>query len=273
MTPDLQRRVQRYGWDRAVPSYEASWKAQLAPAQQNVLDWAELGDFDQVLDVACGTGLVTFAAAKEVGPWGKVLATDLSDEMVAYVHTEAYKRKAGQVLAQQMDAEHLDCPDGSFDAVLCALGLMYVPDPSQALREMHRVLRPGGRAVAAVWGERARCGWAGIFPVVDARVQTEVCPLFFQLGTGNTLQDEFQAAGFTQVRSVRLATTLHYESDEAACGAAFAGGPVALAYSRFDDRARTEAHADYLATIAPYRNGDSYAIPGEFVVVRGERAP
>jgi len=271
MTPDLQRRVQRYGWDRAVPSYDASWSAQLKPAQQKLLDWADLGDFDQVLDVACGTGLVTFEAARRVGPWGKVLATDLSDAMVAYVHAETYKRKTGQVLAQRMDAEHLDCPDGAFDVALCALGLMYFPDPSQALREMYRVLRPGGRAVAAVWGQRNHCGWADIFPIVDARVQTDVCPLFFQLGTGDTLADEFRAAGFVEVRGERLSSTLHYESAEAACAAAFAGGPVALAYSRFDDRTRTEVHAEYLDSIAPYRTGSAYSIPGEFVVVRGRR--
>ena len=222
MTPDLQRRVQRYGWDRAASSYEPSWKAQLAPAQEKMLEWAELGDFEQVMDVACGTGLVTFAAARQVGPWGKVLATDLSDEMVAYVHAEAHRRKAGQVLARQMDKEVLDAPD--------------------------------------------------IFPIVDARMQTDVCPLFFQLGTGNTLQEEFGDAGFTQVRATRLSTTLHYDSPEAACEAAFEGGPVALASSRFDDPMRTETRAEYLASIAPYRTGNAYAIPGEFVVVRGDKA-
>lgn len=125
--------------------------------------------------------------------------------------------------------------------------------------------------MATVWGQRNRCGWADIFPIVDARVKTDVCPLFFQLGTGNSLQEEFRTAGFTQVRGVRLSTILHYESDEAACGAAFEGGPVALAHSRFDDHTRTETHAEYLASIAAYRTGDAYAIPGEFVVVRGDK--
>ena len=123
-----------------------------------------------------------------------------------------------------------------------------------------------------MWGQRTRCGWADIFPIVDARVQTDVCPLFFQLGTGNTLQEEFGAAGFTQVRATRLSTTLHYDSPEAACGAAFEGGPVALAYSRFDDPTRMETRAEYLTSIVPYRTGNAYAIPGEFVVVRGDKA-
>lgn len=272
MTPDLQRRVQRYGWDRAAPYYETFWKQQLAPAQERLLERADLQDFDRVLDVACGTGLVTFPAAEQVGPWGKVLATDLSDEMVACIRAEAYRRQCGQVLARRMDAEQLDCPDRSFDAALCALGLMYVPDPLRVLREMRRVLRSDGRAVAAVWGRRDRCGWAGIFPVVNARVQTDVCPLFFHLGTGHTLRQLVQTAGFVDVTEDRLSTTLRYASAEDACGAAFAGGPVALAYARFDDETRAEAHAEYLATIEPYRTGDAYAIPGEFVVVRGYKS-
>jgi ubiquinone/menaquinone biosynthesis C-methylase UbiE len=171
-----------------------------------------------------------------------------------------------------MDAEALDLPDASFDVVLCALGLMYVPSPAKALAEAFRVLRPQGRVVTAVWGARRNCGWADIFPIVDARVQSEVCPMFFQLGTGDSLRDAIASAGFERIHADRLSTTLEYETAEQACGAAFAGGPVALAYSRFDARSRDEAHAEYLASIHQWRTSGGYAIPGEFVVVGATRA-
>jgi hypothetical protein len=131
------------------------------------------------------------------------------------------------------------------------------------------VLKLGGRAVVAVWGQRDRCGWAAIFPIVEARVQSEVCPLFFQLGTQETLVQTLQAAGFKDVVGERLSTILHYDTPEDACGAAFAGGPVALAYSRFAAHTRQAAHAEYLAAIAPYHRGNGYAIPGEFVIACG----
>lgn len=271
MKPDFQRRIQRYGWDRAAPHYEPYWQRQLRPAQQRLLAQADLQPRERVLDVACGTGLVTLPAARHVGPGGKVCAVDLSDEMVATVRRNARRHQLGQVQTRRMNAEALDVPDHAFDAVLCSLGLMYVPDPVQALREMYRALVPGGRAVAAVWGHRDRCGWAEIFPIVDRRVTSDVCPLFFQLGTGPALEAAFRTAGFTNVTAERFATSLHYDTPEAACKAAFLGGAVALAYRRFDDATREEAHAEYLASIEPYRNGDDYAIPGEFVVARGYR--
>jgi ubiquinone/menaquinone biosynthesis C-methylase UbiE len=274
MEPKLMRRVQRYGWDKAAEYYEGYWREQLAPAQTALLEMARLKPGDRVLDIACGTGLVTFPAADAVGPGGAVLATDLSQSMVTLVEQSAASRNLPHVSARRMDAETLDADDASFDVALCALGLMYVPDPVAAAKEMARVLKPGGRAVAAVWGKRDRCGWAEIFPIVDSRVKSEVCPLFFQLGNGETLRATFEQAGFTDIQTRRLDTLLCYSSPDDALGAAFLGGPVALAYSRFDDTTRDAAHAEYLASIEPFRKvgkDGGYAIPGEFVVTSGVR--
>jgi ubiquinone/menaquinone biosynthesis C-methylase UbiE len=273
MDARLQRRVQRYGWDKASGVYEPGWREQLAPAHAKVLELAALRPGERVVETACGTGLVTLLAAEAVGPTGRIEATDLSRVMVERLQERsANLGLEGRVNARRMGAEALDFEDGAFDAALCALGLMYVPDPLAALREMHRVLAPGGRAVAAVWGDRRHCGWAGIFPVVDARVETEVCPLFFALGTDGSLERHFERAGFTDLRSERFSTWLEYPDERAALSAAFEGGPVALAYDRFADDVRVEAHRDYLETIASFRDGDGYRIPGEFVVVRGEQS-
>ena len=271
MDARLQRRVQRYGWDKAAALYEGYWQQQLAPAQDRLIALAALQPGERVIDVAAGTGLVTFRAAALVGPSGSVLATDISERMVARLAEEAVQREAANVTARRMDAEVLAVPEGSFDAALCALGLMYVPDAVAAIREMRRALRPGGRAVVAVWGARSRCGWAEIFPIVDARVQSDVCPMFFQLGTGERLRAVLEEAGFEDVSSERIPSVLHYESPEDACGAAFEGGPVALAYSRFDEATRAAARAEYLASIEACRNGRAYDVPGEFVVARGSR--
>jgi ubiquinone/menaquinone biosynthesis C-methylase UbiE len=266
MDPRLQRRVQRYGWDRAVVAYEQGWRNQLEPAHSLMLEMAALEPGWRVLDVACGTGLISFRAAAAVGGQGAVVGTDISGEMVETARRRAAERALGHVSFERGDAEALPWPDAAFDAAVCALGLMYVPDPARALGEMRRLLRPGGRAAAAVWGARRMCGWAEIFPITDARVASEVCPMFFHLGTGDVLARTFEAAGFTEIRAQRLRTTLSYASPDAALAAVFRGGPVALAYNRFDPATRRAVHAEYLDSIAAYRSGGGYEVPGEFVV-------
>lgn len=268
MEAKLQRRVQRYGWNKAAAHYEGFWSEQLRPAQDLMLTMAALKPGERVLDVACGTGLVTFRAADAVGPSGFVAASDISEDMVAAVAAAANARGiAGDF--RRMDAESLAHPDGEFDAVLCGLGLMYVAEPPNALREMRRVLRPGGRAAAVVWGARRNCGWAEIFPIVERRTASDVCPMFFALGTGATMAASFQEAGFTSVREERISVPIVFPTADAAIGAAFVGGPVALAHARFDDATREGAYAEYLESIEPYRRGDAYHVPGEFVAVVG----
>ncbi len=269
MKPQLQRRVQRYGWDKAAGYYEPYWQRQLEPAQKRLLEIADLRPGERVLDIACGTGLVTFPAAAAVAPDGEVLGTDISSEMVESARQVAEQRGVYNAAFERMDAENLGLPGSSFDVALCSLGLMYVPDPLRALREMHRVLAPGGRATVLVWGERDRCGWAEIFPITDRRVRSEVCPLFFRLGTKDTLEQAFRAAGFAGVTSERFSSVLRYDSAEEACRAAFDAGAVALAYHRFDEDTREQVHAEYLASIEPYRDGDGYEVPGEFVIASG----
>lgn len=268
MEPRLQRRVQRYGWDMASADYEPLWQAQLAPAHAATLELAALRPGQTVLDVACGTGLVSLAAARAVGPQGQVIACDLSGRMVDAARQRARDAGIGHLRVARMDAECLDLPDGSVDVALCALGLMYLPDPGQALREMRRVLRPGGHVVLSVWGERARCGWAPLFPIVDAEVASEVCPLFFALGQRDALARLCERAGLAHAELRRIESTLDYGSGSEACRAAFVGGPVALAWSRFAEAARARVRTRYLQAIAAWRVGRGYRVPGEFVIVR-----
>lgn len=256
MDAHLQRKVQRYGWDKAAAFYERYWQEQLVPAQRRLLELAELTPGARVLDVACGTGLVTFSAAEAVGSEGSVMASDLSDVMVAEVAEKARRASFGQVTAARMDAEALQLPDGSFDVVLCALGLMYVPNPLAALLECFRVLRPGGRAVAAVWGAREKCGWAEIFPIMDQRVSSEVCQLFFQLGTTDTLRATMAQAGFTDLSGDRLSTTLLLRISGGGLRRRlrrWSGGVGVLPVRRIDSR-RGRARAPRLARVMAHRN-------------------
>lgn len=274
MQAALQLRVQRYGWDRAAAQYDAGWREALAPATEALLAEAALQPGERVLDVACGTGVLTRAALRAVGPGGNVVASDLSQQMLDLAAQRLAAeglplprllRADAQALAQQV-------PEASFDVLLCGLGLMYLPDPEAALAALVPCLRPGGRLIASVWGERRDCGWAEIFPIVDRRVQSEVCPMFFRLGGGTALSDALRQAGLSELRDRRLRTWLSYDGARSACDAAFIGGPVALAYSRFDRRTREAVQAEYLSSIDRWGEGGRYRLPGSFVIASGVRA-
>jgi len=273
MEDRVQRRVQRYGWDLAAAEYEELWRPQLAAAQSRLLELAAPARGERVLDVACGTGLVSFPAAAAVGPEGHVLGVDISGRMVEAAVARGRALGVGNASFERMDAERLAMADASVDLALCALGLMYVPDPAVALGEMRRVLRPGGRMALAVWGEPARCGWSAVFPVVAEHVASDVCPLFFRLGQGDALADACARAGFASIAVHRLQTTLLHADEDEACRAAFVGGPVAMAWNRFSDATRAAARGRYLEGIAKWRQADGrYAMPGEFVIAVVRRA-
>ena len=141
-----------HGWDRRFDWYAAVF----APLASWCCGAAGVGPGFRLLDVACGTGLVTLPAARLAGTNGCVVAIDLSPEMVSVVTRRARAANLGTVETHEMDAEDLRFDDESFDAVTCACGLMFAPDAPRALQEMRRVLRPGGRIAVAVWDEPAR---------------------------------------------------------------------------------------------------------------------
>src|SRR5678815_1384226 len=126
MDAKLQQRVQRYGWDRAASTYEQSWHKQLEPAQNCLMRMAALTAGERVLDLACGTGLVTFRAADAVGPGGHVTGTDISEGMIEQCEIAARQRGLTHVDFSRMAAEELEFPESTFDVVLCGLGMMYL---------------------------------------------------------------------------------------------------------------------------------------------------
>ncbi|MBC7665575.1 MAG: methyltransferase domain-containing protein [Caulobacter sp.] len=264
MDERLQLRVQRYGWDRAASAYEASWQAPLDLARHSLLERLRPRPGERVLDVACGTGVLARELARLVGTTGEVVGIDLSQAMIDAANGRERDPASAPTHHARMDAQSLAFPDASFDVVLCCFGLMYLPDAERALAEMRRVLRPGGRVGLAVWGERMRCAWAPVFSIVDAEVASEVCPLFFRLGAPDALARACRDAGLAVAWQSRLVNPLRYPDADAACAAMFLAGPVALAWTRFDEDVRARVRGRYLGAIAPWRDGAGYALPAEF---------
>lgn len=115
----------------------------------HLVDAAALRPGEAVLDVGCGRGATLLPAAERVGPTGRVLGVDLSEEMVALLQSDLTRRGVTHAVARRMDAEALDVESATFDAVVSSFVLHLVPEPARAAAEMGRALRPGGRCAIA----------------------------------------------------------------------------------------------------------------------------
>ena len=189
------------GWNHQTPAIR-HW---LAASTAALLDAAQIGPGMRVLDVAAGAGDQTLDIARRVGAGGHVLATDISPAILQFASENAHQAGLAQVQTRVCDAEDLTLGETGFDAAVCRLGLMLCPDPLGALQQMHRVLRPGGRAAVLVFSAPQRnpciailmdtaCRHAGLGP------RDPFTPGgLLSLGKPGLLQDFFIQARFTDI--------------------------------------------------------------------------
>src|SRR5215207_4412136 len=138
-------------WDRMAEIYQQEIDRRFAPVIKTLLDRAMLRPGEAVLDLGTGTGSVAIAAAAKIGPTGRIMAVDISPEMLDKAGARIGAYSLTNIELAEGRAEAIPVPAGSFDAVLASLSLMYAIDRAAAAREIGRVLRPGGRFVAAAW--------------------------------------------------------------------------------------------------------------------------
>jgi len=189
-----------------------------------LLSAARLAPGKRVLDVATGTGISAEGALDVIGPGGFVLATDISPEMVDKARARL-TRYANTALAVE-DGQAMTFPDASFDAVICALGLMFFPDPGQGLASFYRVLRPGGRAAVSVKVASER-SYNFRINVVIARHRPNLADAvarLFALGEEAQLRSLFDAAGFVDFETRTARHTFVLPSFDAYYGPFERGG-------------------------------------------------
>jgi ubiquinone/menaquinone biosynthesis C-methylase UbiE len=198
-----------------VPALFAQWGPVVAAV-------AGVKPGDRVLDVACGTGALTLAVAERVGREGSVAGLDANPQMLAVA-----RRKATRIEWREGRAEALPLPDESFDAVVSQFGFMFFEDRPKALREMMRVLRPGGRlAVAVCDAVENSPGYAAFARLLDRLFGKPVGDAFrapFVLGDEKLLLEIAHEAGISDARvarhagKVRFASVAALVSTERAC--------------------------------------------------------
>jgi SAM-dependent methyltransferase len=196
-------------WNRMSDVYLREIDQRFEPVVDGVIARARLMRGARVLDLGTGTGAVAERAAHLVGPQGRVVGIDISPDMLRVARERMAARGLTTVSLREGRAEALPAEDASFDVALASLSLMYVIDRAAAARELARVLRPGGRLIAAVWAAPETCDivlfqqtagrFAGPPPVPDVGPGALVDPTPFlrQLAAvGIQAQTERETLGF-----------------------------------------------------------------------------
>lgn len=183
----------------AAEVYEAFFiPALFAPWPPLVADAAAIRAGQRVLDVACGTGILTRTVAERVGETGAAVGLDVNTGMLAVA-----ARHAADIEWREGAAEALPFEDHSFDAVVSQFGLMFFEDQRAAVREMVRVLRPGGRLAVAVWDTLDNTpGYAAMVALLQRLFGEQVANGLrapYSLGDLDTLRAVFSEAGFPDV--------------------------------------------------------------------------
>ena len=248
-----------------------------AQITHRMLELAQLSPGQRVLELACGAGGAGLEAARLVGPTGEVVLSDVVPEMTAIARSRAEALGLENVRTKELDLEQIAQPDESYDAVLCRDGLMLVPDPGLAAREICRVLRPGGRVALAVWGPRARNPLIGIlFDSLGAQLGVPMPPPGvpgpFSLEDPDKLASLLAQAGLTDVAIREESTPALITSFEdwwtKTCALA---GPLQRALSGLPRDAAKELRARAREAVRPYETSSGLDFPGVSLVASGER--
>ncbi len=274
--PDTQRAEMAERWERGAAGWErgaARVREHGMPLSVWMVEHLGLQPGERVLELAAGPGDTGFLAAEMIAPGGTLISSDGAAAMVEVARKRAGELGIANVDFKQLDLEWIDLPTASVDAILCRWGVMLIVDPDAALREMRRVLRPGGRAAVAVWDTAEANPWAEIMDqvVIDlghAEPPDPDGPGMFRLSAEGRLAAMLEDAGFVEVlvEPVELPREYpglrEYVDEERTLSLSFAE-----LYERLSAQGREELEREIERRVAPYARPDgSFSLPGRSLV-------
>ncbi len=268
-------------WEKAAPGWNdhtPQIRAWLRTATDAMLNMANIGQGARVLDVAAGAGDQTLDIAARVGPEGSVLAVDLSPGILELAQANARKSGYENVETRVADGEHLQLDAGSFDAAVCRLGLMFLPDPLRGLRGMRRALKSGGGICTMVFSrpEANPC----ITTLMSTALKHAGLPPrdpflpggLLSLGKPGALDEMFRRAGFNDVATTKIDAPFRLPSakDYLAFVRASAS-PIQQILGRLDSSAANAAWDEMEERLRVFETGAGWEGPNELLLTAGRR--
>jgi ubiquinone/menaquinone biosynthesis C-methylase UbiE len=170
---------------------------------QQTVDYLDLQVGDRVLDVCCGSGASAIPAAIKVGATGQVIGADLAESLLELGRGKAKQQGLENIEFRQGDFENLGFPDESFEAIVCVFGIFFVPDMEGAIKELWRMLKPGGKLAITSWGQQVFEPANQVFWDAVGAVRPDLVKKFTpwdRISAPASLQALIESGGATQVQ-------------------------------------------------------------------------
>jgi SAM-dependent methyltransferase len=256
------------GWETSSAGYEEHWARLTRQTVPATLDAAGVAENTYVLDVCSGPGMLT-AAALERG--AKAVGLDFSDKVVAIA-----RRNVPDAEFHQGDAQALPFEDDSFDAVVCGYGVIHVPNPDVALKEMCRVLRPDGRLAISVWeSPKPNNGFGVLFGALkthgDMNVPLPHGPDIFQFSDVERMTDALTGIGLRDIRVQSVGQSWNFDEPLGMIRAVMEGAVRARALLLAQtDSARDAIERSVREHMSQFSSGDgTFEVPMPAIVGAG----
>ena len=240
-----------------------------APVTDRMLELSEISTGSRLLDIASGTGEPAISAAKIVGNTGQVIGTDLVDDMLAVARDKSTKEALDNIEFHCIDAESLDFPTGSFDAVTIRWGLMFMPEPKACLAAAHNALKSDGRISLACWAAPEKNPFVGVLikalrQYMDIPAPPPGTPGIFAFADPERLQDVIISAGFRNVTLEEMNLDVMEIDDGRAYWEAISdlAAPVMALVKQLDEPERLDYIDNVIKTADQMKQGQTLRMKG-----------
>ena len=236
---------------------------------RRMLELAGITSGHHVLDIASGTGEPSISAALLAGSTGKVIGTDLTEEMLAYAREKAAQAGAANIEFRCVDGETLDFPANSFDAATIRWGLMFMPDPVACLQLAHGVMKDNARIAIACWAAADKNPFVGLLiqslaSYMDIPKPPAATPGIFALADPDRLYSVIEAAGFSDITLEELEIDVLEIPDGQAYWDAISdlAAPVMTLVRQLDETTRHAYIRDVIDAAETCRQGETLCMRG-----------
>ncbi len=268
----------RVVWDEAAQRYEKLSNSLFARTAEEFVDFAGLRKKWRILDVACGPGIASRAAAAKIDEKGSVLAVDLAPGMLARAKQAPVAKRSAPIEYAEMDVHALPLEANSFDAVISQLGLMLFAQPDKALSEMTRVTKPGGVVACLVQGRREKMLFTSLILHAITECDPELrapygAPTLYSFGPDGAIDAAFARAGLSELSTKRLTGAFRFSSPEEYWTTMTEGaGRTGAMLRSLDEKGQAWVKKTVLRRAAKNKVRSGIEIPYEFMMARGYKS-